>query len=132
MGYRAAECAKLDLLVFLARMKPNDHVELARFLRERVARERDVREPAIGEQQQAANQSLPRLPNSTPGWEEVGIALSPHERVQAPVEGLRKHGVAAIHPGKDEGGSCDEANTCIAEKDLGGRQKIGVGVTTGR
>ena len=44
----------------------------------------------------------------------------------------RKHGVAAIHPGKGEGGSCDEANTCIAEKDLGGRQKIGVGVTTGR
>ena len=44
----------------------------------------------------------------------------------------RKPGVAAIHPGKDEGGNCDDANAWNTEKEIGGRRKIGVGVTTGR
>ena len=91
-----------------------------------------MREPAIGEPEQAASQSLPRFANVTPKWEEVGIVLRPRERVQALVEGQRKHGVAATHPGKDEGGICDDANTWKAENEIGGRRKIGVGVTTGR
>jgi len=43
-----------------------------------------------------------RFANATDGWEEVGIVLSPDELVQALVEGPRKHGVAAIHPFRED------------------------------
>ena len=85
-----------------------------------------------GAVEEAASQSLPRFANVTDGLEEEGAGLRPDELAQAPVEGPRKPGVAAIHPGKDEGGNCDDANAWNTEKEIGGRRKIGVGVTTGR
>ena len=83
-------------------------------------------------EEQAPSQCLPRFANATDGLEEEGIGLSPDELAQALVEGPRKPGVAAIHPGKGEGGICDDANAWNTEKEIGGRRKIGVGVTTGR
>ena len=56
---------------------------------------------------------------------EEGTGLRGAERAQAQVEGLRKSVIAAIHPGEDEGGSCDDANVWNTEKELGGRQKSG-------
>ena len=49
---------------------------------------------------------------------EEGTGLRGAERAQAQVEGLRKSVIAAIHPGEDEGGSCEHVEH---RKALGGR-----------